>query len=47
MRLVGVVVPPVVLGHNFGFQQRVEQLDGEQFVAGFAVEGFHERVLPG
>ena len=43
---VAVVLPSVVLGHDFGFQQRVKHLDCQQHVAEFAVEGFHERVLP-
>ncbi len=35
---VGVVVPPGVLGYDFGFQPRMEQHDGQQLAARFAVE---------
>lgn len=36
---VGVVVPSVVLGNDFDFHQRVEYLDGQEFVAEFAWVG--------
>ena len=44
---VDVVVGSKVLGHDFGFQQRMECLDGEESVAECAVEGLPEHVLPG
>lgn len=46
MRPLGGVVPAVVLDHDCGFEQGMEHLDGENFVAEFAVEGFRECVLP-
>lgn len=33
---------PAVLSHDFGFQQVVDQLNGEGFVGEFAVKRFHE-----
>ena len=39
MRPLGGVVPAVVLDHDCSFEQGMEHLDGEKFVAEFAVEG--------
>jgi len=44
VRPVGDVVLAVVLGHDHGVQQRMKQLDGQEFVADFAAERFYERV---
>lgn len=38
MRLAGVAVLAVVLGHDRDYQQRVKQLDGEEFVAEFGLK---------
>ena len=46
MRLLGAEVLVAVPGDDCGLSQGTEHLNREEFVAEFAVEGFHGRVLP-
>lgn len=41
-----VVFPPIFLGKNSSFEDRVEDLSVEQFISQFPIEGLNVPILP-